>query len=164
MFAGWIKGMLDALPSQCLVCHRWPSQPFCEDCVSRFAQPHTRCQTCALPIPSGLWQCGACITNPPALDVCLAAVSYDSPWADLIVDFKFRQHPGRASAGLNPTTVNFGKFREGAATQTQQLTVSNLTPLDYITGSTFRNGTQYESATTTAHNWRNIQLRLEMKI
>jgi len=45
-----------------------------------------------------------------------------------------------------------------------RLTVSNLTPLDYITGSTFRNGAQYESATTTAHNWRNIQLRLEMKI
>ena len=45
-----------------------------------------------------------------------------------------------------------------------RLTVSNLTPLDYITGSTFRNGQQYESATTTAHNWRNIQLRLEMKI
>ena len=32
-----------------------------------------------------------------------------------------------ATAGLNPTTVNFGKFREGAASQTQQLTVSNLT-------------------------------------
>jgi outer membrane receptor for ferrienterochelin and colicins len=45
-----------------------------------------------------------------------------------------------------------------------RLTVSNLTPLDYITGSTFRNGAQYESANTTAHNWRNIQLRLEMKI
>lgn len=45
-----------------------------------------------------------------------------------------------------------------------RLTVSNLTPLDYITGSTFRNGSQYESATTTAHNWRNVQLRLEMKI
>lgn len=45
-----------------------------------------------------------------------------------------------------------------------RLTVSNLTPLDYITGSTFRNGSQYESANTTAHNWRNVQLRLEMKI
>jgi len=45
-----------------------------------------------------------------------------------------------------------------------RLTVSNLTPLNYITGSTFRNGDQYESANTTAHNWRNIQLRLEMKI
>jgi len=45
-----------------------------------------------------------------------------------------------------------------------RLTVSNLTPLDYITGSTFRNGNQYESANTTAHNWRNIQLRLELKI
>ncbi|MGV0959429.1 MAG: TonB-dependent receptor plug domain-containing protein [Limnohabitans sp.] len=45
-----------------------------------------------------------------------------------------------------------------------RLTVSNLTPLDYITGSTFRNASQYESANTTARNWRNIQLRLEMKI
>ena len=45
-----------------------------------------------------------------------------------------------------------------------RLTVSNLTPLDYVTGSTFRSGSQYESATTTARNWRNIQLRLEMKI
>ncbi len=33
-----------------------------------------------------------------------------------------------ASAGLSPTTVNFGKFREAQVTsQTQQLTVSNLT-------------------------------------
>jgi iron complex outermembrane receptor protein len=45
-----------------------------------------------------------------------------------------------------------------------RLTVSNLTPLNYITGSSFRNGLQYESANTTAYNWRNIQLRLEMKI
>lgn len=98
MFARWIKGMLDALPSQCLICHRWPAQPFCEDCVSRFAQPLTRCQTCALPLPSGQRQCGACLAQPPALDVCLAAVSYDYPWADLIVDYKFHQHPGRAAA------------------------------------------------------------------
>jgi outer membrane receptor for ferrienterochelin and colicins len=45
-----------------------------------------------------------------------------------------------------------------------RLTVSNLTPLDYVTGSTFRSGGRYESATTTARNWRNVQLRLEMKI
>ncbi len=33
-----------------------------------------------------------------------------------------------ATAGLSPTTVNFGKFREGAVTsQSQQLTISNLT-------------------------------------
>jgi iron complex outermembrane receptor protein len=45
-----------------------------------------------------------------------------------------------------------------------RLTVSNLVPLNYVTGSTFRNGTQYESATTTARNWQNVQLRLELKI
>ena len=45
-----------------------------------------------------------------------------------------------------------------------RLTVSNLVPLNYVTGSTFRSGSQYESATTTARNWQNVQLRLELKI
>ena len=45
-----------------------------------------------------------------------------------------------------------------------RLTVSNLTPLDYVTGSTFSSGGQTESARTTARNWQNVQLRLELKI
>ena len=45
-----------------------------------------------------------------------------------------------------------------------RLTVSNLTPLDYLTGSTFTSNGQTESARTTARNWQNVQLRLEMKI
>lgn len=98
MFAGLIKGMLDALPSQCLVCHAWPAQPVCEACVNRFAQPQPRCQTCALPVPVGISQCGACVKSPPPLDRCLAAVPYAYPWSDLIVGYKFHQQPGRAGA------------------------------------------------------------------
>ncbi len=45
-----------------------------------------------------------------------------------------------------------------------RLTVSNLTPLDYVTGSTFSGNGQTESARTTARNWQNVQLRLELKI
>jgi len=45
-----------------------------------------------------------------------------------------------------------------------RLTVSNLTPLDYVTGSTFSANGQSESARTTARNWQNVQLRLELKI
>ncbi|WP_296447366.1 ComF family protein [Rhodoferax sp. UBA5149] len=98
MFPGLLKGMLDALPSQCMVCHAWPTQPVCEACVNRFAQPQPRCSTCALPVPLGLRQCGACVKTPPPLDACLAAVSYTYPWSDLIVGYKFHQHPGHASA------------------------------------------------------------------
>jgi ComF family protein len=32
------------------------------------------------------------------LDICLAAVPYDFPWADLIADFKFQEQPGLARA------------------------------------------------------------------
>ena len=98
MFPGLIKGMFEALPSQCLVCHAWPAQPLCEACVNRFAQPQPRCQTCALPVPMGVRQCGMCVKSPPPLDTCLAAVSYAYPWSDLIVGFKFQKQPGRARA------------------------------------------------------------------
>ena len=98
MFSRFFKRLSHALPSQCLVCHAWPAQTICEACVDRFAQPQARCQTCALPIPAGVDQCGACLTHPPPLDGCLAAVSYDYPWSDLIVGFKFHGQPGRASA------------------------------------------------------------------
>lgn len=98
MFTGLIKGVFEALPSQCMVCHAWPTQPLCEACVNRFAQPQPRCQTCALPVPIGVRQCGVCVKAPPPLDACLAAVPYAYPWSDLIVGFKFHQHPGRASA------------------------------------------------------------------
>lgn len=50
-----------------------------------------------------------------------------------------------------------------------RLTVSNLTPLDFVTGSRFdyldgAGRPQSESSRTTARNWQNVQLRLELKI
>jgi ComF family protein len=98
MFPGLLKRGLDALPSQCRICHAWPSQTICEACVNRFAQPQPRCQTCALPVPVGVRQCGACIKTPPPLDACLAAVTYAFPWSELIVGYKFHDQPGLASA------------------------------------------------------------------
>lgn len=98
MFHGLFQRLFDALPSQCLVCHAWPTQPVCEACVSHFAQPQSRCQTCALLLPAGMRHCGACLKNPPPLDACLTGVSYAFPWSDLIVGYKFHSQPGRASA------------------------------------------------------------------
>lgn len=98
MFARLLKGMMDALPSQCRVCHAWPAQTVCEACVNRFAQPQPRCQTCAMPLPMGVRQCGVCVKTPPPLDACLAAVAYAFPWSELIVSYKFQNQPGLASA------------------------------------------------------------------
>ena len=96
MFSKLLQGISWRVPSQCAVCHAWPSQPVCEACVGVFAQPVNRCRTCALVTPAGVHQCGACIVTPPPLDICLAAVTYAYPWSGLIADFKFRQHPGWA--------------------------------------------------------------------
>jgi ComF family protein len=97
MFRALLRHISDRLPSQCLVCRSWPCAPLCEACVARFAQPCPRCRTCALPVPPGVLQCGACIRHPPPLDACAAAVPYAYPWAGLIVRFKFRQQPGYAA-------------------------------------------------------------------
>jgi len=111
MLARWTQKLLHRLPSQCAVCHAWPAQPLCEGCVARFAQPRPRCPRCALALPSGIAACGHCISNPPALDACHAAVSYGYPWAGLIGQYKFNGHAGwarsfglllRSAAGVEP--------------------------------------------------------------
>lgn len=96
MFAKFFSGLIATLPSQCRVCHSWPTQTVCEDCVGQFAQPQQRCQTCALPLPHGMRHCGACLKAPPPLDHCLAAVAYAYPWSALIADFKFHDQCGLA--------------------------------------------------------------------
>jgi ComF family protein len=94
MFTKLFSGLIAALPSQCRVCHCWPTHAVCEDCVGQFAQPQQRCQTCALPLPHGMLHCGGCLKNPPPLDQCLAAVAYAYPWSALIADFKFHDQCG----------------------------------------------------------------------
>jgi ComF family protein len=86
-----------ALPSQCALCHAWPAEPVCETCVARFAQPQPRCRTCALSVPAGVVRCGACLKDPPPLDLCLAAVAYAYPWDQLVTRYKFGLHPGWAA-------------------------------------------------------------------
>lgn len=85
-----------AMASQCAVCRTWSAQTVCEPCVTLFGQPVARCKTCAQAIDSGFAQCGACVKSPPALDACLAAVSYEFPWAGLVADFKFNAKTGLA--------------------------------------------------------------------
>ena len=96
MLSRLIQGLAAALPGQCAVCHAWPAQPVCEACVGRFAQPRTRCRRCAIPVPQGVVECGHCLTEPPPLDACRTAVSYEYPWSMLITQYKFNGQPGWA--------------------------------------------------------------------
>ncbi|AMO22797.1 ComF family protein [Ramlibacter solisilvae] len=98
MFRRLIHRARTALPGQCAVCRAWPAQPLCESCVARFAQPQPRCLTCALPVPSGVRQCGRCVSAPPPLDACHAAVSYAYPWSGLLGQYKFNGQAGWARA------------------------------------------------------------------
>ena len=86
------KGM--RLPSRCAICRQWPTQPVCDACIARFAQPRHRCTTCALPVPEGVLRCGACLQNPPPLQRCLCAVDYGWPWKGLVARFKYQEQVG----------------------------------------------------------------------
>lgn len=96
MIGTWAQRLWRHIPARCAVCHAWPARAVCDACVQQFAQPVSRCETCALPVTSGHARCGACQTAAPALDRCLAAVAYEYPWADLIAQFKFGGQPGWA--------------------------------------------------------------------
>lgn len=93
----WIAG-LPGPAAVCVVCSAWPASTFCEACVQRFAQPVRRCRRCALPVAGDLPQCGACLTHPPPLDTCLAAVGYGFPWDRSIAALKFQGQAGLARA------------------------------------------------------------------
>ena len=95
--AAWVDRARLAVPSQCAVCHSWPTDSVCTPCVNRFAQPAERCRQCALRLVSGAQTCAACLKSPSPLDACLVAVSYAYPWADLISQFKFQPDPAWAA-------------------------------------------------------------------
>ena len=87
------SGWLDSLPSQCLVCQRWPSRWICTDCARSCWQPdHRSCARCALTLPATSDVCAACMRDPPILRQCHAAVDYSPPWDRLVQQLKFHQH------------------------------------------------------------------------
>ena len=57
----------------------------------------------------------------------------------------------------------YGLWRYSPTTSLR-MTISNLTPRDYLTGTSFIGSGFSETANTQTRNWQNIQLRLEMKI
>jgi ComF family protein len=92
-----LRHALARVPSQCAVCHTWPSQPVCGDCLSRLAPPLSRCPGCALawaPVAGGPPRCPDCLRSPLPLESCLAALDYGYPWRDLVTQFKFQQQTG----------------------------------------------------------------------
>lgn len=96
MPVNFVHRLLDALPTCCAVCGDWPARPFCDRCVTRFAQPKPRCLTCALPLDASARRCGACLREDSGLDACITAVDYAYPWASCITGFKFGEEPGLA--------------------------------------------------------------------
>lgn len=96
MFRRWLHSIAERIPSRCALCHGWPARPVCDTCVAQQAQPRARCGRCALPLASGTAVCGACLSEPPPLDSCIAAVDYAEPWSRLVIAFKFHGQPGWA--------------------------------------------------------------------
>lgn len=95
MFRALCQSIAERIPSQCAICHRWPTAPLCDDCVAQFAQPCMRCPTCAIPLGTPQ-PCPSCLRTPPPLDACLAGLHYAYPWSGLIIQFKFHSQPGWA--------------------------------------------------------------------
>ncbi len=91
------------LPTLCAVCRTWGRSAVCPDCCGQYARLLPRCPQCALPLAPGLALCIRCTeAGPGPLTQCVARVSYEWPWVDLVAQFKFRSQPawGHALAQL----------------------------------------------------------------
>ena len=80
-----------AAPSQCAVCHAWQAHRLCMACRDRHLRATPRCLQCGIDVPEGIQVCGACLTDPPAFDACVAAAEHGYPWNRLVTQFKFHE-------------------------------------------------------------------------
>jgi ComF family protein len=78
------------LPTECVICRGWDRHRVCAACRQRFVSLVPRCLRCAVRVPTGVSECGACVKHPPPYDAALAALDYAHPWDRLIAAFKFR--------------------------------------------------------------------------
>jgi iron complex outermembrane receptor protein len=79
-------------------------------------------------------------------------------------DYETRRSAEQLSyQGIKRLVDVYGVWRVSAATGLR-LSVSNLLPRNYLTGTTYSSDGKSVTSHTTDKNWRNIQLRLEMKI
>ncbi|MEM0955014.1 MAG: ComF family protein [Pseudomonadota bacterium] len=69
------------LPNPCSLCSlpTGRSIALCLACEGELPWLRDSCRQCALPLPPGGSFCGQCLTNPPPLDRCIAAVAYAPP-------------------------------------------------------------------------------------
>jgi len=81
--------LLDILPTQCSLCRGWGTARLCEVCLARFAVVVPRCRRCAIEVPTGQGECGACLREPPPFASAAAAFDYVEPWRHQIARFKF---------------------------------------------------------------------------
>ena len=96
--------LVQSWPGRCAICRQASAGGLCTDCLERWAPARVRCQRCALPLPPALagvlsgMACGACLSTPPPLARCVAAVDYGWPWRALLARYKFQGHSGWADA------------------------------------------------------------------
>ena len=79
-------------PSVCKLCSQWCQDVICPDCLHTHASFVARCHWCALPCQFDL--CQTCLHRPPVWQHVTAVLSYQSPWRELIIEYKFQHNAG----------------------------------------------------------------------
>lgn len=114
---GWLARSINPfarIGSTCLVCEQWPRASVCDPCTSEFSQAVSRCPTCAARSIVQLTQdpdrlpahCANCLSHPPPLVRCIAALDYAYPWDDLIGRFKYQAQPAIAQVLAQQINAN----------------------------------------------------------
>lgn len=93
-FGNWL------LVTECLLCRNQVNtgKNLCVDCISQLPWNHVACERCAAPFDQmnsfkeeKTIICGQCLSSPPLVTKAYAAFVYQTPIAQLITQFKFRQ-------------------------------------------------------------------------
>lgn len=84
------RTLLNLLPTRCLVCQAWQTDPICEPCLSTWREVSPRCPRCAITLDGGRPDmCQRCEDQSPEFDRAIAALDYTAPWSPLLASLKF---------------------------------------------------------------------------
>lgn len=90
-------GLLQHLPTQCILCRQWQKRLICTACRTHWMPPVVRCPRCAITLGAHgeaaalhCPHCPHCEDETPDFDRAVAAMDYVAPWSPLLARLKFQ--------------------------------------------------------------------------
>ena len=89
--AQFANNISSSIKQSCVLCGDSGHQDLClcQNCLNELPFIENGCDSCGVPLSSGVEKCGACISTPPSNTICISLLNYQEPVDYLIKHMKY---------------------------------------------------------------------------